>query len=317
MFVTRRRRDEVSAHGVVRHDRLGGASRLGARLGGAPRFPGAPRLRVALVAAIAVSTVLVSVVVPTPVSAAPATPTRACSGGTYTVVAGDGWSIIARRLSVTMTALLAANGATTATVIHPGRSVCIPAGATPTTSTAGSSGGSGAAGASSTATTPASCANGTYTIVRGDGWLAIAKKVGVTSKTLLAANNATTNTPLFAGRTVCLPAGAAPTASAGSTPTAVAVKAYSAAENEATIRAVWPDDLEEEALRIARRESNLKNNAKNSCCYGLFQINWNAHKSWLAGIGVTSAGQLLEPTVNTNAAYTLYQRSGSFRPWAL
>jgi hypothetical protein len=95
------------------------------------------------------------------------------------------------------------------------------------------------------------------------------------------------------------------------------VTAYSAAENEAVIRAVWPDDLEEEALRIARRESNLKNNAKNSCCYGLFQLNWNSHKSWLAAIGVTSASRLLDPTVNANAAYTLYQRSGSFRPWAL
>jgi len=304
MFVTRGRRTEKDSHRVTRRDRLAGASCF------------ARRNRLAVVAVGAVTAITVGLVAPTPGFAAPALPSRACSNGTYTVVAGDGWSIIARKLGVAMTALLATNGATTATVIHPGRSVCIPAGATTSTSGSGTSGGSGVAGASSTAKSPGSCANGTYTVVRGDGWLAIAKKVGTTSKSLLAANNATTSTALFPGRSVCLPSGAAPPASAGSTPTAV-VTAYSAAENEAVIRAVWPDDLEEEALRIARRESNLKNNAKNTCCYGLFQLNWNSHKSWLAAIGVTSAGRLLDPTVNANAAYTLYQRSGSFRPWAL
>jgi hypothetical protein len=95
------------------------------------------------------------------------------------------------------------------------------------------------------------------------------------------------------------------------------VKAFSATENEAIIRSVWPDDLEDEALRIARRESNLKNGAKNWCCYGLFQIHWNAHKSWLAGIGVTSAAQLLDPTVNANVAYAVYQRAGGWGPWKL
>jgi LysM repeat protein len=266
---------------------------------------------VALVAGVSLASLVG--VAPATVSAAPAAPAApACSNGSYTVVRGDGWSIIARKLGVTTKALLAANGATTATVLHPGRSICVPAGATTTTSTSsGSSSGSNP-------TKAASCAHGTYTVVKGDGWLAIAKKVGATSKALLAANNATTSTALFPGRSVCMPSGATAGAStaAGTTAT-VAVRAYTAAENEAIIRSVWPDDLEEEALRIARRESNLKNNAKNSCCYGLFQINWSAHKSWLAGIGVTSASQLLDPNVNTAAAYTLYQRSGSFRPWAL
>lgn len=271
---------------------------------------------VALVAGVSLGSLVG--VAPATVSAAPSRPAApACTNGTYTVVRGDGWSIIARKLGVTTKALLAANGATTATVIHPGRSICVPAGATTTTTTSTSSGSTSASGSNSSKT--ASCANGTYTVVKGDGWLAIAKKVGATSKALLAANNATTSTALFPGRSVCLPAGASSGASstaAGTTAT-VAVRAYTAAENEAIIRSVWPDELEEEALRIARRESNLKNNAKNSCCYGLFQINWNAHKSWLAGIGVTSASQLLDPNVNTTAAYTLYQRSGSFRPWAL
>ena len=48
------------------------------------------------------------------------------------------------------------------------------------------------------------------------------------------------------------------------------------------IRDVWPDDLEEEAIRIATRESNLIPTVKNYCCYGLFQIYYNAHRTWLA-----------------------------------
>ncbi len=308
MIVTQTRQHDAVAPGSGRRERLLAAHET-ARPG-----------RFALLAIGVVAAVGGALALPAAASAAPA-PSRSarapvCANGTYTVVAGDGWSLIARKLGVTTKALLAANTATVATVIHPGRSVCVPAGSAPTASTTGSSG-NAAAGSTKPTTPSASCANGTYKVVRGDGWLAIAKKVGVTIKALLAANNATTSTMLFAGRSICLPAGAGSSNTAGSTPTTATVRAYSAAENEAIIRAAWPDELEEEALRIARRESNLKNNAKNSCCYGLFQINFNPHKSWLAGIGVTSASQLLDPTINAAAAYTLYQRSGSFRPWAL
>jgi LysM repeat protein len=271
-------------------------------------------------ATLLVTTALSATVTPGVVSAQSA-PARACSNGAYSVARGDGWSLIARKLGTSTRALLAANGASTRTVLHPGQSICAPVGATGATTSAqpatltGSTKPSGSAAGAATA----SCAGGTYTVVRGDGWLAIAKKLGVTSKTLLAANSATTSTVLHPGRTICVPAGAQAPAStpAPSAPAAPPVKNLTAAENEAIIRAAWPDELEEEALRIARRESNLRNNAKNWCCYGLFQIHWNAHKSWLAGIGVTKPEQLFDPTVNANAAYALYQRAGSFRPWAL
>jgi hypothetical protein len=83
------------------------------------------------------------------------------------------------------------------------------------------------------------------------------------------------------------------------------------------IRSIWPDELEDHALQIARRESNLQPAARNSCCYGLFQIHWQAHRSWLAGIGITSASQLLDADTNARAAYALYQRAGGWGPWAL
>ena len=54
----------------------------------------------------------------------------ACPGATYSVVGGDSWSRIASRNGVTMTALINANGASTATVIHPGQTLCLPSTAT-------------------------------------------------------------------------------------------------------------------------------------------------------------------------------------------
>ena len=81
------------------------------------------------------------------------------------------------------------------------------------------------------------------------------------------------------------------------------------------IRDVWPDELEDEAIRIATRESNLIPTVKNYCCYGLFQIYYNAHRTWLASIGITSAAQLFDPRVNATAALALYNNSG-WAPWA-
>jgi LysM repeat protein len=66
----------------------------------------------------------------------------ATSGVTYTVLSGDCWSCIARKFGVSMGDLLAANGASTSTMIHPGQLIDLPAGATP-------------AGGSSPASTPA------------------------------------------------------------------------------------------------------------------------------------------------------------------
>ncbi len=50
----------------------------------------------------------------------------ACPGATYTVVSGDSWSLIASHAKVKIAALVGANGATTATVIHPGQTLCLP-----------------------------------------------------------------------------------------------------------------------------------------------------------------------------------------------
>ncbi len=172
-------------------------------------------------------------------------------------------------------------------------------------------------------------------------------------KDLLAVNNATTQTVLLPGKDICLPTGAvapatpstkpATTQPATTQPKATPPKATTPATTQPTtppatsaptttqpkpppntytkaqvaqiIRDVWPDDLEDEAIRIATRESNLIPTVRNSCCYGLFQIYYSAHRAWLASIGVTSAAQLYDPRVNATTALALYNSSG-WAPWA-
>jgi LysM repeat protein len=187
-----------------------------------------------------------------------------------------------------------------------------------------------------------------YELAAGDYWIRIADAADVELADLLAVNDASVDTVLVPGRSICLPVGAStpappttsapragettattapPTRSGASTPTVTPAPpaptttvparpaSASAAEAVAIIRSVWPDELEERAIEIAWRESNHRSNVNNWCCYGLFQIHWEAHRSWLSSIGVTSAWQLYDAKTNAVAAYTLYQRAGGFGPW--
>jgi hypothetical protein len=73
------------------------------------------------------------------------------------------------------------------------------------------------------------------------------------------------------------------------------------------IRDAWPDELEERALSIAQRESNLQPGAISGsrCCYGLFQIYYRWHKNWLPNVGVNSAQELLNPILNVSTQQRL------------
>jgi hypothetical protein len=101
------------------------------------------------------------------------------------------------------------------------------------------------------------------------------------------------------------PAAAPEPAATGNDPTSV----------EGIIRDVWPDDLEDWAVRIATRESRLTPHVRNACCWGLFQIHWTAHRAWLASdFGITSPEQLYDARTNATVALALYQQVGC-RPW--
>jgi hypothetical protein len=88
---------------------------------------------------------------------------------------------------------------------------------------------------------------------------------------------------------------------------------YSPDDVIAIIRSIFPADVADKAIAVARRESSLNPNAQNWCCTGLFQIYAKANAATIAALGYTSS-QLTDPTVNTIVAYALYQRSG-WAPW--
>ena len=95
----------------------------------------------------------------------------------------------------------------------------------------------------------------------------------------------------------------------------IANQGWSPTQVESLIRATWPADQVDKALYVARRESHLDPRAFNGwCCYGLFQIYFEVNRSLLAGYGVTSAQQLLDPVVNVRAAFGMWQRLG-WGPW--
>lgn len=203
----------------------------------------------------------------------------------------------------------------------------------------------GAAEAADPATSAPIACQLPYTVGAGDYWIRIANAAGVSLAKLLRANLASVATPIYPGDDICLPEGAtvpatptvttaapstttpptsppptaAPTVKATTTTTTTTTvpipPAASRTDVEAMIREIWPDDLEDKALAIAWRESGYRSNIKNWCCYGLFQIHWSAHKSWLDDLGVTSPAHLLDARTNIQAAYALYQRSGGWGPW--
>jgi hypothetical protein len=266
----------------------------------------------------------------------------------YTAAAGDYWLRIAESADAPLDDLLDVNQASAETPIYPGSTICLPAGsAAPAGFSSNADGGAVVAAAA----VLDQCVN-VYESVAGDYWLRIADAAGLDLDELLELNRATAATPLYPGSEVCLPAGAtgpvapttappttqpaataAPTTAPATTdaPATTAPPATAAptteesttvppappapGEIEQIIRDVWPDELEEQALRIAWRESNYNPYAQNFCCSGLFQIYYDVHASWLADLGVSSAADLYDPRTNAEAAYALYQRSGGWSPW--
>jgi hypothetical protein len=130
----------------------------------------------------------------------------------------------------------------------------------------------------------------------------------------------TTRVPATTATTRPLPPRIVPSSTTTTRPapttTTAPPKVYGPAELEAMVRAAFPADPET-AVTIAQRESGLNPNARNGwCCYGLFQINFGSHRSWLAGLGVTRPEQLLDAALNIKVATLIYLRAGGWSPWS-
>jgi hypothetical protein len=157
-----------------------------------------------------------------------------------------------------------------------------------------------------------------YTIGQGDYWLRLADGADVPLTELLQLNGATVDTPLYPGAEICLPQTASAPSTTSTPAAGTLAPPYVWVDGDTAqkiIRDVWPDDLEEQALQVAQRESNFVVTARNHCCYGLFQIYWSVHRGWLDDLGITSAAHLYDARLNATAALHLYMRSGGWGPW--
>ena len=146
-----------------------------------------------------------------------------------------------------------------------------------------------------------------YVVKSGDSWWRISRKANVNIDVLLRLNKAKKWTNLNPEDVICIP---------NSMPKPKTI--YGEKQIIQIIRDIWPDKLENRAIQIARRESNLNPRVigiPNECCYGLFQIYYRWHKSWMPSIGVTSAQQLLDPETNARAALEIYRRNRGWGPW--
>ncbi len=141
-------------------------------------------------------------------SAAPAgtatTETRTTTETTVTVRDGDSLAGLAWRHGVRLSALLQANSLELTSVIHPGQTLVIPAGARVDTTAMTSAGGSSAAAVTSAA--PAPTASGTdYTVVAGDALASIAWRNGVSLGALLHANGIEASSLILPGQRLQIP----------------------------------------------------------------------------------------------------------------
>ena len=134
------------------------------------------------------------------------------TGGTYTVVSGDGLYAIARKTGTAIEDLLSLNGLSLNSTIYPGQVLTLSASSESsaneeTTSTEESS--------SSTQETPSEesaasseqpATGGTYTVVSGDGLYAIARKTGTSIEDLLSLNGLSLNSTIYPGQVLTLSA---------------------------------------------------------------------------------------------------------------
>lgn len=166
------------------------------------------------------------------VEAAPSSSATTTTETTYVVRPGDALAGIANRHGVRLSALLQANSMTLASVIHPGDTLVIPAGAT-----------SPSAGSGSTTTTPTSrsmsAGSTTYVVRPGDALAGIARRHGVRLRDLLAENGLSITSLILPGQELRVPPTTTPTPTtppttgrAATTPTATA--STTASTNTAT-----------------------------------------------------------------------------------
>ena len=166
-----------------------------------------------------------------------------------------------------------------------------------------------------------------YVVKKGDSPWKVAQKTRPAGQTILNASKQIKQlnpkqSAWQIGKTICLPAGFR-SGGGPSTPTTTAVPVTTVpvapmSRNQIIqlIRDTFPDDVEEVALYVAKRESNYNPRSKNWCCSGLFQIYYKHHKTRVRAVGVKTEADLLNPVLNVKAAHLIWSQNGkSWGPW--
>ena len=134
------------------------------------------------------------------------------TGGTYTVVSGDGLYAIARKTGTAIEDLLSLNGLSLNSTIYPGQVLTLSASSESsaneeTTSTEESSSSiQETTSEESAASSEQPSTGGTYTVVSGDGLYAIARKTGTSIEDLLSLNGLSLNSTIYPGQVLKLSA---------------------------------------------------------------------------------------------------------------
>lgn len=135
------------------------------------------------------------------------------TGGTYTVVSGDGLYAIARKTGTSIDDLLSLNGLSLNSTIYPGQVLTLSASSessaneeTTSTEEESSSSTQETPSEESAASSEQPSIGGTYTVVSGDGLYAIARKTGTSIEDLLSLNGLSLNSTIYPGQVLKLSA---------------------------------------------------------------------------------------------------------------
>ncbi len=199
----------------------------------------------------------------TSAAAAPATATAPASASPtrYTIKRGDTISAIATAHGLAVRTLLSVNGLGPTSIIYPGQTITIPAGAAPAAPAAVTTPAT-AARATAEPTTPVvkgAAPAAAYTIARGDTLSSIATRAGVTLDALLAANGLTRSSMIYAGRTLTIPGTALPQNGSTVTPLTAEMRANARIIVDVGIALGVPEYGIVIALATAMQESSLRN----------------------------------------------------------
>jgi LysM repeat protein len=148
------------------------------------------------------------------------------SSSTYTVKAGDSFTRIARKVGTTPESLAKVNGLKTSSVIQPGQKLKLPA---------SSSSHASASAESAAVASPTRSGAATHKVVQGETFYSIAKKHGIPTDKLVAANPTIKPSTLRPGQVVSLIGGASsPTTTIANTTKSSSTRSSSAPASRAS-----------------------------------------------------------------------------------